>query len=316
MLDLVTPTLNQLKYIDFVDQTKPRRWIIPIPALNHRRHHRSTITSLLLMSLLLVGGHASAQLPATPKIGQEGKDVPWVPTPDVLVDKMLEMAAVTPDDVVIDLGSGDGRTVIAAAQLGARAIGVELEENLVTLSRQRAEEAGVSSLTEFYATDLFEFDLSPATVITMFLLPDINYQLRPHLLELTPGTRIVSNTWDLSGAEGNFEAPGWLPDETVVIDPCPTWCTSLLWVVPAKVEGTWQLGEQEMELQQQFQRFTGQLRYEGRLLAIEQGRIHGTELSFQLNNRRYTGSVEEQTMSGFASTPDGDSENWQATRRN
>ena len=182
---------------------------------------------MLVLGLLFTWG-----LLATPaegqtqlRVGQEGKDVPWVPTPDELVDTMLEMAAVTSADRVIDLGSGDGRLVIAAARLGARAVGVELEESLVALSTERAAEAGVADLTEFIATDLFEFDLSPATVITMFLLPDINYRLRPALFALEPGTRLVSNTWDLSGSEDDPDAPGWTPDRTVVLDPCPTWCT-------------------------------------------------------------------------------------------
>ena len=274
----------------------------------------ATITGLVLVALFLVTSHATEQPLPEPEIGQEGKDVPWVPTPDVLVDKMLEMAAVTPDDVVIDLGSGDGRTVIAAARLGARAVGVELEENLVAISQQKAEEEGVSDRTEFHATDLFEFDLSPATVITMFLLPDINYRLRPDLLELTPGTRIVSNTWDFGGAEGDPDAPGWLPDETVVLDPCPTWCTSLLWVVPATVEGTWQLGESEMELEQQFQIVSGQLRFENRLIAVEQGRLRGSEITFEADGTHYTGTVDGPIIRGVAKTLDGGSVNWQATQ--
>ena len=189
-----------------------------------------------------------------------------MPTPDVLVDTMLGMAAVTAADRVIDLGSGDGRMVIAAARLGARAVGVELEESLVELSTRRAAEAGVADLTEFITTDLFEFDLSPATVITMFLLPDINYRLRPTLFALKPGTRIVSNTWDLSGSAEDPDAPGWTPDRTVVLDPCPTWCTSLLWIVPAKIEGTWRLatGELWLRLDQTFQMVSGTLQTETR----------------------------------------------------
>ena len=182
--------------------------------------------SVWALSLLLaVGGllqAPSADGQTQPTVGQDGKDVPWVPTPDVLVDTMLEMAAVTADDRVIDLGSGDGRMVIAAARLGARATGVEFEKSLVELSTRSAAEAGVANLTEFVATDLFGFDLSPATVITMFLLPDINYRLRPTLFALTPGTRIVSNTWDLSGSDENPDAPGWTPYRSVVLDPCPT----------------------------------------------------------------------------------------------
>ena len=279
--------------------------------------HPSTLTRLLLLVPLLVPLYAAEQQPTAPEIGQEGKDVPWVPTPGILVDTMLEMAAVSTGDVVIDLGSGDGRTVIAAAQLGARAVGVELEENLVAISKRQAEEEGLSDLTEFHAMDLFEFDLSPATVVTMFLLPDLNYRLRPKLLKLSPGTRIVSNTWDLSGAEGDPDAPGWLPDETVVLDPCPTWCTSLLWTVPARVEGTWQFreGEMELELEQQFQVVTGRLHLGSGSIAIEQGFLQGAELTFLADGTQYSGTVEGPTIRGTASTTEGNSVNWQATQR-
>ena len=257
-----------------------------------------------------------------PTVGQAGKDVPWVPTPDVLVDMMLEMAAVTPDDRVIDLGSGDGRLVIAAATLGARAIGVELDKSLVELSRQRAAEAGVTDRTEFLATDLFTFDLSTASVITMFLLPDINYRLRPTLFELTPDTRIVSNTWDLSGSDEDPDAPGWTPDRTVVLDPCPTWCTSLLWIVPAKVEGTWRLGEGELQLEQHFQEVSGGLRTDAGTTQIEDGRLNGSTITFRVGDTHYRGRVDHpdqsdqdsrMTMSGVARHPDG-TEDWQATR--
>ena len=241
-----------------------------------------------------------------PAVGQEGKDVPWVPTPDVLVDKMLEMAEVTPDDFVMDLGSGDGRTVIAAARLGARAIGIEYDKDLVGLSKQRAAEAGVSELTEFVATDLFEYDLSQATVITLFLLPDLNLKLRPALFSLQPGTRIVSNTWGLDGWDDDADAGnGWTPDETVVLDPCPTWCTSLLWVVPARVEGTWRLSEGQLSLDQTFQTVSGTLRTETGTIPIEDGRLRGAAITFRAGDTRYTGSVDDTTMTGVAHTPSG-----------
>ena len=261
---------------------------------------------------LLQAPSAAGQTP--PTVGQDGKDVPWVPSPDVLVDTMLDMAAVTANDHVIDLGSGDGRMVIAAAKLGARAIGVEFEKGLVELSTRSAAEAGVADLTEFVATDLFGFDLSPATVITMFLLPDINYRLRPTLFALTPGTRIVSNTWDLSGSDENHDAPGWTPDRTVVLDPCPTWCTSLLWIVPAKIEGTWRLsdGERSLRLTQTFQMLSGMLRTETGTIPIEDGRLLGTEIQFRIGDTRYTGSVDATTMHGVAQTPSGRVD-WSAT---
>ena len=249
-----------------------------------------------------------------PEIGQEGKDVPWVPTPDVLVDKMLEMAAVTANDLVIDLGSGDGRVVIAAARLGARAVGVELAPNLVALAERRAAEAGVSDRTGFVAADLFEFDLSPATVVTMFLLPDINYRLRPALFDLRPGTRIVSNTWDLRGSDTDPDAPGWAADATVVLDPCPTWCTSLLWIVPARVAGAWQMDDGELMLEQRFQELSGELRTADGTVPITGGRLRGEEISFEADGVTYTGRIAGATMSGTARTPAGVTA-WRAVRR-
>ena len=256
----------------------------------------------------------AAQPPSDPTVGQEGKDVPWVPTPDVLVDKMLEMAAVTAEDLVIDLGSGDGRLVIAAARLGARAVGVELAPNLVALSERRASAAGVADRTEFVAADLFDFDLSPATVVTMFLLPDINYRLRPVLFDLRPGTRIVSNTWDLRGSETDPDAPGWAADATVVLDPCPTWCTSLLWIVPAKVAGSWRMDASELVIEQRFQEVSGELRTAGGTVPLTAGRLRGEEISFEAGGVSYTGRVAGSTMSGTARTPAGVTE-WRAVRR-
>ncbi|HEY6363456.1 MAG TPA: class I SAM-dependent methyltransferase, partial [Candidatus Binatia bacterium] len=167
-----------------------------------------------------------------PRVGQEGKDVIWVPTPQELVDKMLDMAKVTPKDYVIDLGSGDGRTVITAAKRGARALGIEYNPDMVELSKHNAAKEGVSDRANFVKADLFESDFSEATVITMFLLPGINIRLRPKILDLKPGTRIVSNS---------FTMGEWAADEEgTVKNGCASYCTALLWIVPAKVEGTWQ----------------------------------------------------------------------------
>src|SRR5215208_5668232 len=167
-----------------------------------------------------------------PTVGQEGKDVVWVPTPQVVVDKMLDMAKVTKDDFVMDLGSGDGRTVITAAKRGARALGVEYNPNMVELSKRNAEKAGVADRAQFVKADLFETDFSKATVITMFLLPDINLKLRPKILNLKPGTRIVSNT---------FTMGDWKADDTAdARDGCTSYCKAFFWVVPAKVAGKWQ----------------------------------------------------------------------------
>jgi SAM-dependent methyltransferase len=263
---------------------------------------RSQVRCTAILVVAAVLWPIAAQGQPAPIIGQEGKDVPWVPTPDVLVETMLDMAGVTGDDFVIDLGSGDGRTVIEAATRGARALGVELEPNLVAASRQRAIEAGVGDRTAFLAVDLFTVDLSPATVITMFLLPDINTRLRPTLLGLAPGTRIVSNTWDMGGSDTDPDAPGWLPDETIVLNPCPSFCTALFWIVPANVGGTWRLddegGDVELRLDQQFQMASGQLRGNGRTQDVEEGRLRGRAISFRIGDARYQGEVNDAEMTG------------------
>ena len=176
--------------------------------------------------------------------GQQGKDVVWVPTSEKLVETMLDMAQLKADDNVIDLGSGDGRTVIAAAKRGATALGIEYNPDMVALSKTRAAEAGVADRATFAAADLFASDFTKATVITMFLLPDINLRLRPQILDLAPGTRIVSNT---------FTMGEWEPDRTETITDCVSWCTALLWIVPAKVQGTWQTPDGPLTLEQQFQ---------------------------------------------------------------
>ena len=256
---------------------------------------------LVLVSVL------ESQQPADqtePTVGQPGKDVMWVPTPPELVEKMLDMADVTPADVVMDLGSGDGRTVIAAAARGARAIGVEYEAGLVELSQRRAVEASVADRVTFVAADLFRVDLSTATVITMFLTPDINLELRARLLDLEPGTRIVSNTWDMED---------WAADEVAVIDPCPGWCTSLLWYVPAKVEGTWRSARGELVLEQQFQVVSGTLRAGGEAIPIGDGRLRGDQISFQAGGARYSGRVVGLAIDGTVRTG-GRTFGWIATR--
>jgi predicted RNA methylase len=223
-----------------------------------------------------------------PSVGQEGKDVVWVPTPQVVVDKMLDMAKVTAEDFVMDLGSGDGRTVITAAKRGARALGVEYNPNMVELSKRNAQKEGVSERAQFVKADLFETDFSKATVITMFLLPDINLKLRPKILNLKPGTRIVSNT---------FTMGDWKADETADLGAggngncSESWCTALLWIVPAKVGGTHKLPQGELTLKQEYQMLTGTLRAEGKTIAIANGRVRGEEISFRAGGRDYRGRV-------------------------
>ena len=207
--------------------------------------------SLLALCLSVVAATVFAQAqpakePFQPQVGQEGKDVIWVPTPQALVDKMLDMAKVTPKDYVIDLGSGDGRTVITAAKRGARALGIEYNPDMVELSKRNAANEGVSDKANFIKADLFESDFTHATAITMFLLPEINLRLRPKILDLKPGTRIVSNS---------FTMGEWKADEEATVDKdCISYCTALLWIVPAKAGGTWQLPQGELALKQEFQK--------------------------------------------------------------
>jgi precorrin-6B methylase 2 len=232
--------------------------------------------------------------PYVPESGQAGKDVVWVPTPQVLVEKMLDLAKVTPQDVVMDLGSGDGRTVITAAKRGARALGVEYNPDMVELSKREAEEAGVTGKATFVKADLFETDLSQATVITMFLLPQINLKLRPKILDLKPGTRVVSNS---------FTMDDWEADETATVtEDCTSWCTAMLWIVPAKVDGTWTTSQGDLVLKQNFQMVSGT--FTGK--PITEGRVRGDQLMFTAGGTQYTGKVSGKTIQGSR---------WTATRK-
>jgi Methyltransferase domain len=240
------------------------------------------------------------QKPFEPTIGQAGKDVVWVPTPQALVDKMLDMAQLTPSDYLIDLGSGDGRTVITAAKRGARALGIEYNPDMVALSIKNAAAAGVSDKASFMKADIFESDFSKATVITLFLLPDLNLRLRPTILNLAPGTRIVSNS---------FRMEAWEPDETATVtDGCVSWCTALFWLVPAKVEGTWRMPQGDLTLKQEFQMLTGML---GSTPIT--GRLRGDLITFNAGGTEYTGRVKGTTMQG--TVKGGPGGNWSASRR-
>jgi len=249
---------------------------------------RRAISSLLMLAMtFMASASAFAQAgtkPFEPQVGQAGKDVVWVPTPQALVDKMLDMANVTKNDFVMDLGSGDGRTVITAAKRGARAMGIEYNPDMVDLSKKNAEAAGVTARATFVKADLFETDLSKADVITMFLLPSINMKLRPAILNLKPGTRIVANT---------FTMEDWQADETfTVTDGCSSsWCTALLWIVPAKVEGTWSTPNGELKLTQTFQMISGTLGSQA-----VQGRLRGAEITFTAGSTKYAGTVDGNTI--------------------
>ena len=255
------------------------------------------------VSLMAATAFAQATQPAKPfepQVGQAGKDVVWVPTPQVLVEKMLDMAKVTPQDFVMDLGSGDGRTVITAAKRGATAMGIEYNPDMVDLSKRNADKAGVpAAKATFVKADLFETDLSKPTVITMFLLPSINMKLRPKILDLKPGTRIVTNS---------FTMEDWQPDQSeTVTDDCTSWCTAHLWIVPAKIDGTWQLGNDALSLKQTFQMFTGTLGSQ----TISTGRLHGADIEFSIGNVKYTGKVDGKMMKGTTSA----GASWSATKK-
>jgi hypothetical protein len=266
---------------------------------------RSVVRTIALLALSFVVVPVAAQqtttAPFEPRVGQAGKDVVWVPTPQTLVDTMLDMAQVTPRDYLMDLGSGDGITVISAAKRGVKAMGIEYNPDMVELSRKNAAAAGMTSLATFQKADLFETDLTRATVITMFLLPSINMKLRPTILNLRPGTRIVSNT---------FTMEDWAPDEKKTVPNCDRWCTALLWIVPAKVNGTWQLGRDSLTLTQQFQNFTGTLG----ATQLANGVLHGADISFTAGAVHYTGQVDGNRMRGTYAA-DGRQVEWTATRQ-
>jgi len=270
------------------------------------RLHSVRLMVLALGLALSVGGTFAQeeQEEYKPFVGQPGKDVVWVPTGEDLVKKMLDMAKVTSEDYVIDLGSGDGRTVIAAAKRGATALGIEFNPDMVELSTRSAMEAGVSQKATFIKADIFESDFSKATVITMFLLPQINLKLRPKLLDLEPGTRIVSNS---------FTMEDWKADETISLgEGCTTWCTAYFWIIPAKVEGKWQLKDGELTFLQQFQTITGTLGVDGEDIPIE-GKLKGDQISFKTDEAEYSGRVNGDTISGTLKSGSGNG-NWEAIR--
>jgi hypothetical protein len=259
------------------------------------QHSHRVLRTVLVLCLLVTAVPAFAQTtqqpkPFQPQVGQGGKDVVWVPTPQTLVDKMLDMAKVTSADFVMDLGSGDGRTVITAAKRGARAVGIEYNPDMVELSKQNAAKEGVSERAEFVKADLFETDLSRATVITMFLLPDINLKLRPKILDLKPGTRIVSNT---------FTMEAWTADEVATVgEGCTSWCTALFWIVPAKVAGTWTTPGGELTLSQEFQMVSGTMRQGTATVPVSEGRLRGDEITFAVAGVVFKGKVNGDTMQG------------------
>ena len=271
--------------------------------------NRRFITGCLLVVCVATAAAAQqAPTPAqvndfVPEVGQAGKDVVWVPTPPELVERMLDLAKVTPQDFVMDLGSGDGRNVIGAARRGARAQGVEFNPQMVALSKRNAAAAGVTDKASFVEGDMYQADISKASVMALFLLPSNMLQLRQKFVDLAPGSRIVSNT---------FGIEGWTPDETVSIeDGCSAWCTALLWIVPAKVGGTWRVAGGDLALKQDYQMLTGT--FDG--APISDGRLRGDQIRFTVGTTEYLGRVTGNRIEGTV-RGGGPATTWTATRAN
>lgn len=245
--------------------------------------------AVALTAASVAGAQEKATEPFKPYSGQPGKDVVWVPTPDSMVEKMLEIAGVTADDYVINLGSGDGRNVIAAAKRGATALGVEYNDKMVTLSRERAAEAGVTDKVTFVQGDMYAADISKASALILFLLSENLNKLAPKFLALKPGTRIVVNT---------FRMHGWEPVYSETVEQCSNWCTVHLYIVPANAGGTWTLGGGALKLNQSFQAFNGVLSQGGNEATVLQGQLQGNEISFTVAGARYKGSVNGERMTG------------------
>jgi SAM-dependent methyltransferase len=276
----------------------------------------------VLLALIVVGaGAAQAPVgppapaappapagPYQPRVGQPGKDVVWVPTPPELVQTMLDLAKVTKDDYVMDLGSGDGRNIVAAAQRGARGVGVEFNPQLVEVSNRIAREKGVADKATFIQGDMYEADISKATVMAIYLLPANMDKLLPKFQALTPGSRIVANTFGFSD---------WDPDarDTVKESACSDWCEALLWIVPARVAGHWRLGDGmgTLALTQLNQVVYGSLTAGSTAAPLSKARMRGYDIAFTIGDRVYSGRVSGSSMQGTVSGRDG-TRDWRATR--
>jgi SAM-dependent methyltransferase len=253
---------------------------------------RSRVCCLALAACLAAAPAALAQQAGTdpykPTVGMAGRDAVWVPTSDALVQKMFDVAGLKADDFVMDLGSGDGRMIIAAAKRGARGRGVEFNPDLVEYSKKLAAEQGVAGKADFVQGDMYVADISEASVLALFLLPENLRKLTPNFLDLRPGSRIVVNT---------FGIPDWEPDVVERIEEgCESWCEAKLYVVPAKAAGTWQLPGGSLVLEQHFQHVSGTLRAGGSPAPIAEGRLKGTAITFTAGGTRYSGQVNGDTM--------------------
>jgi hypothetical protein len=286
-------------------------------------HALRSFTAFLACALLALPASAAENAVKdkefTPQVGQEGKDVIWVPTPQALVDRMLDMAKLSPKDIHYDLGSGDGRTVITAAKRGAaQAVGVEYNPDMVALSERMAAKEGVGGKVKFIQGDIFQIDFSHATLITLYLLPSLNLKLRPTILRMAPGTRVVSHA---------FSMDDWQPDQTDSVEGR----TAYLWIVPAQVEGTWRWSAQgggpkdyELALRQQYQKVEGLVRLDGKMGQLRDIKLSGDRLTFTVHEvagtsgtirREFTGRVNGNSVTGTVKGPGGETK-WSATRAN
>jgi len=285
--------------------------------LNHSTFTAAVRTAAMTLALTAFATTALAQTQPkdrefTPQVGQAGKDVIWVPTPDDLVERMLRMAQTTSKDYVVDLGSGDGRTVIAAAKkFGARSLGIEYNADMVDLSTRNAAREGVTANAKFIRGDIFETDFTQATVVTMYLLPGLNLKLRPKILDMKPGTRVVSH---------QFNMDDWQPDETTNLDGRRAY----FWIVPAKVNGTWRIQSGsdvwDATLEQRYQVIEGSIKLGALNAGLREPRLVGERISFVFVDnagvrREFTGRVNGPAMDGTLRADSGPETRWTAARR-
>jgi hypothetical protein len=270
------------------------------------------------LNKLWIGVAASAALLSAPAIAQEGRgDVVYVPTPQIVVDEMLKMAKVGPNDYLIDLGSGDGRFVITAAQKGARAFGVDLDTYLLRVARENAQKAGMTDKATFIEQNLFETDLSKATVVSTYLLPQMNLKLRPKILQLKPGTRVVAHDYHMGAWYPDDQRDLVVPEKKV---GTPGISYVYLWYVPAQVAGKWRADVNvagkpvpyELSFEQSFQILEGNMR-SGNDSTLVRGRLNGDAITFiaqptgSPGNQRheFTGKVNGDTIDGTVKIGEG-----------
>jgi SAM-dependent methyltransferase len=289
---------------------------IDLDPKEHKLSNRRSFAAAVLAAVAFAGcAFAQGQADKkefTPQVGQGGKDVIWVPTPDDLVERMLRMAQTNSGDFVVDLGSGDGRIAIAAAKkFGARALGIEYNPDMVELSNRTAAKEGLAGRVNFVKADIFESDFSQATVVTMYLLPGLNLKLRPKLLDMKPGTRIASH---------QFNMDDWQPDETSNLDGRRAY----FWLVPAKVHGAWRMqsgsDSWDLSLEQRYQMLEGGVRIGPMIAGLRDARLQGDRIVFSFVDtagvkRDFSGRVNGSTMEGTLKPDNGPEAKWTATKK-